>query len=211
MKTILLVGDSIRQDYGQVLDPMLPHITVLNKAGLKEAYQNLDLPMGSNVGDSSGLLAWLRKGEILLDASRLDLFAFNCGLHDVKRHRPGDQIQIPPEAYKENLTDIVTLVRSKGIPVVFINTTMADASRYAPEATFTRFNEDVLSYNEIAGQVMESLQVPVIDLYGFTASLGFAGDELFRDHTHFQPEVIRLQAAYLAGCLGTMMAQEESL
>ena len=39
---------------------------------------------------------------------------------------------------------------------------------------------------------------------GFTVATRLTGDELFRDHTHFTPEVIKLHAAFIAGALSEL-------
>ena len=92
-------------------------------------------------------------------------------------------------------------MKKKDVDIIFINTTPADETRYSPEAEFTRYASDVVEYNQIAEDVMQKNGVKIIDLYSFTMSLGVSGDELFRDHTHFKPDIIRQHAAFIAGAL----------
>lgn len=206
MKKILLVGDSISLDYGPALRGFVrPDLAIFGKPGTEEAYRNLDLPVGGNGGDSSRVLAYVtelrERGE--LDC---DWFFFNCGLHDIKRERPEEELQVDEESYRANLQAILDLMKAAGVSTVFINTTQADGSRYpVGKMPFTRRANDGVRYNEIAEEVMDQNGVPVVDLYGFTASIGKSGNELFRDHTHFRPEIITLQAAYLAGVINTMV------
>lgn len=198
MTNILLIGDSIRLDYDMDLKSFLPDdIVIHGKPGREEAYKNLDIPTGGNGGDSGMVLEYLQE----LDSQgklNFDYFIFNCGLHDVKYYRKEKQIQVPEEKYAENLQDILKLVKSKHIKTAFINTTPADINRYSDKANIVRYAEDVIRYNKTAEKIMHEQEISVIDLNAFTVGLGLEGDELFRDHTHFQPEVIKKQATFLA-------------
>ena len=63
---------------------------------------------------------------------------------------------------------------------------------------YTRSNEDLLKYNEVAKRVMADNHVPVIDLCYFTELFG---KDALRDHVHFKPEVCEFQAAFIAGAI----------
>ena len=52
---------------------------------------------------------------------------------------------------------------------------------------------------------MQDNHIKIIDLYGFTSSLNLKGNELFRDHAHYNRGVIELQAAYIAGHLNMLV------
>ena len=204
-----MLGDSISLGYTKFVDKYLPdNFEHTKKSGDKEAFINLDLPRGSNCGDSGRMLSYIKDyyESGVLDK---DFYTINCGLHDIKRSRETGLLQIPLDAYIQNLHNILDLMQSQNIPIVFINSTPSATERYSKVRSFYRLTEDIPVYNKAAEQVMTARKIPVIDLYAFTCALGLTGDDLFRDHTHFQPEVIRLQAAYLAGCLGTIMTQEE--
>ena len=205
MVNVFLLGDSINLDYGQYVPSFLkPGIHTYGKPGAEEAYQNLDIPIGGNGGDSRMVLEYLQQetNSRVLDC---DCFIFNCGLHDLKRSTKTYLLQVPPEEYEANLQAIVDRMRSRGAKVVFINTTPTDQTRYGAIKSFYRLTADVPEYNRIAHGVMARNQVPVIDLYGFTQALGLSGDELFRDHTHFTPAVIKLHSAFIAGFINALV------
>ena len=205
MKKVILSGDSISLDYGpQHRGAVRSDIEICSKPGAEEAYRNLDLPIGGNGGDSARVLGYLKE---LNEKDELccDYFFFNCGLHDIKRERPEERLQIGREEYRANLQAILDLTGQRGIKTVFITTTRADESRYKPTAPFTRRAEDVLAYNVIACEVMRENGIETVDLYAFTESLGLTSEELFRDHTHFRPQIISLQAAYLAGAINAIV------
>ena len=203
MKNILLIGDSISLDYGRFLEDFtLSGIHVYGKPGREEAYRDLDIPIGGNGGDSRAVLQYLQEAEGS-PVLNCDLFVFNCGLHDVKRRRNTDDLQVHPEEYVQNLREIVDLFQNRGIPVVFLNSTPTATERYGATKSFYRLTEDVPAYNRLAEAVMAEKKVPVIDLYGFTLALGLEGDDLFRDHTHFTEPVMRLHGAFVAGYLNS--------
>ena len=199
MVKVFLIGDSISLDYGQYLQEFTdPDIHIYGKPDVEEAYVDLDIPLGGNGGDSSMVLEYLQQ-EQDENVMNCDLFFFNCGLHDMKRSKQTDQLQVPLEEYRKNLRAIVDFMQSHKIRTVFINSTPSDETRYGRMKTFYRKKADVPQYNQAAEEIMKEKNVPVIDLYGFTKALKLEGDDLFRDHTHFCTPVIQLHAAYIAG------------
>ena len=206
MAKVLLIGDSISLDYGTCLPAFLnKEIIVYDKPGKEEAYKDLDTPLGGNGGDSSMVLQYLRE---LQEQKKLncDLFVFNCGLHDIKHSRETNQIQIPIDEYVKNLHSILDIMQAHRVPTVFINSTPSATERYSKIRSFYRLTEDIPVYNAAAEKVMAERGIPVIDLYAFTCALDLTGDDLFRDHTHFQPEVIKLHAAFVAGYINAFVA-----
>ena len=61
-----------------------------------------------------------------------------------------------------------------------------------------RFAADAVAYNAAADAIMKAAGVPLIDLYSFTLKFG---KEAYCDHVHFNDDVRRLQAAFIAGWL----------
>lgn len=203
---IFLIGDSIRVDYGSYLESYIgKDINIIGKEGIEEAYQNLDIPVGSNCGDSRMLVEYLKTTENL-GRLEFEYFVFNCGLHDVKRTSGEEKLAVDQKEYEENLRTILELVKDK--KVIFITSTPVERERYPEGFPFVRYEDDVVEYNRIANNVMHSYNVKVIDMYSFTKSLGLCGDALYRDHAHFHKQIIQLQAAYLAGALSALVKRE---
>lgn len=199
MINVFLIGDSISLDYGQYLQGFVDvGIHVYGKPGAEEAYQDLDIPLGGNGGDSRMVLDYLKEAKDQ-DVTNCDYFFFNCGLHDVKHNAKTGQLQVSPEEYAANLQGILDLMQRKNVKTVFINSTPTDETRYGAIKSFYRLTADVPAYNEIARQIMQARNIPIIDLYAFTNALQLKGDALFRDHTHFTEPVIKLHAAFIAG------------
>lgn len=205
MKNIFLIGDSISLDYGEFINGFVDgDINVYGKPGVDEAYENLDIPVAGNGGDSRMVLSYLNeiKNTPLMNC---EYFFFNCGLHDIKHDKKTGEIQVPIDEYIKNLHGIIDFMQQYNKPTVFINTTPAATERYTPEFDFYRITEDVPVYNKAAEKVMNERNIPIVDLYAFTKALKLEGDDLFRDHTHFCNDVRKLHASFIAGYINAFV------
>ena len=126
-----------------------------------------------------------------------DMFLFNCGLHDLKRNKPDRALQVSISDYESNLREVIAICKKNNVPVVFVNITPILDTRYGEDAEFIRKNEDVIAYNAVAEKVMKENDVPVIDLNGYTLSLGQLSTTM-RDHAHYYVDVQQKQAQYIA-------------
>ena len=157
---IFLIGDSIRVDYGSYLESYIgKDINIIGKEGIEEAYQNLDIPVGSNCGDSRMLVEYLKTTENL-GRLEFEYFVFNCGLHDVKRTSGEEKLAVDQKEYEENLRTILELMKDK--KVIFITSTPVERERYPEGFPFVRYEDDVVEYNRIANNVMHSYNVEVL-------------------------------------------------
>lgn len=204
---IYSVGDSISVQYGEYLGEMLGEkFQVMRRDGDREAQENWNIPKGSNSGDSNRVLEFL-KARMATGNFRPDLLIFNCGLHDVKRRTPDGSMQVSMEAYRANLEELANLLKLHEIPAAWIRITHSNDSIHNKDSAlgFYRFSADIEAYNHVADEVMKAADLPVIDLEGFTKRLG-TDDQLFLDHVHFQKNVRRLQAGFLAGWIQSYFA-----
>ncbi len=198
MKKMLLIGDSISLYYAPILAKELEEVAQLfTKEGVREAMTDLDRPTGGNGGDSKMVLDYVREREAAgtLD---VDLFAFNCGLHDIKREVPEENINISPEQYEENLNEIFKIAEKHGIKTIYINSTAVPDEKHNARVDrlgFKRYNKDLVKCNEVAEKVAKEHNIPVIDLYNFTENLP---GEKYVDHVHFDMETREAQAKFLA-------------
>ncbi|MEY8554360.1 SGNH/GDSL hydrolase family protein [Bacteroides uniformis] len=198
-KNIFLIGDSISIEYGPYLKE---HIADIANMERKEddgtAFKNLDVPMGANGGDSHMVLLYLRH-KLQEQGFSPDYMLLNCGLHDIKRHPETSVIQVTENDYCTNLAEIFHILKEKNINPIWIRTTwVVDSIHNAKSKAFSRYNKDVLRYNEIADSVCIENEIPIIDLYTFTMNLGV--DEL-RDHVHYFEDAQKKQAAFIASRL----------
>lgn len=196
---IFVVGDSISVHYGPYLEKSLSGILeYVRKEGVGLALKDLNSPQGSNGGDSSRVLNFL-KHKASSGGIDADLLVLNCGLHDIKTTPETGAKQVPIDQYAVNLEAIIETTRAMKLPLVWIRTTPCDEKIHniiCPE--IHRFAADGIAYNEVADRVMLKHGIPMIDLYSFTLN---CSDELYIDHVHFIEDVRRLQGAYIAGWL----------
>ncbi len=204
MKRIYVIGDSISIQYGPYLKKYLQGVMAYSrKEGDAEARLNLDRPQGANGGDSAMVLAYLR-AQANAGGLSADVLLLNCGLHDIKTKIGTGQKQVPLDQYRENLQQIVALVRQIGLQLVWLRSTPVDDKIHNhPGMDFHRFGADGRAYNEAADEIMRAAGIPIIDLYNFTLNLG---DNLFCDHAHFHEHIREKQAAYIAGWLAGWLA-----
>lgn len=195
-RKMFLLGDSISLQYCPgVRKLLMGKFTIEQKNSDSSAFKNLDVPVGSNGGDSRMVLNFLRL-KIKEPDFQPDVLLLNCGLHDIKRERNSQKIAVEETEYRKNLEEIYKLVSARKIPMIWIRTTGIIDSLHRKGSGFDRYEKDVQRYNAIADEVFASHDVPEIDLFTFTEALGA---NRFTDHAHYIPEVRTLQAAYIVG------------
>lgn len=196
---LYVLGDSISIQYGPYLERYLSgRLGYARKSAAEEATLALPNPQGDNGGDSSMVLAFLKAKEQTggIDA---DLLLLNCGLHDIKTDPQMGTKQVPIDAYRANLRQIVDIVQRLGLRLIWVRTTPCDETIHNVRSSgFHRFAADVERYNAVADEVMSAAGVPIVDLFSFTHTLG---PDLYCDHVHFYEPIRALQGAFLAGWL----------
>lgn len=198
MRKLFVIGDSISLYYHEHLKCLLNEVLDYSRKGNEEEVNNAlnvpNNPFGANAGDSFQVLKYV---ESLKERNiSLDILAFNCGLHDIRRDRENNSLQIFPEEYRENLKQIVTFCKQISNIVYWISTTHVNNEVHnLRKGGYLRYNEDVVLYNEIAREIMEKENIPIIDLYSFTKSI--ESDNMYKDHVHFIDEVSKRQAEFI--------------
>jgi lysophospholipase L1-like esterase len=201
---LFLVGDSIALQYSPYLTKDLAHeYQVERKKNDSLANKNLDIPAGSNTGDSRRALEFFTSKEND-PAFAPDLVLLNCGLHDIKRNAADSSLSVSPEEYRSNLERIYKIIHAKGIRLVWINSTPIDDKRHnAKTKSFKRYDADVVKYNAIAEALFARYKVPVIDLYTFTRNLG---PNAYIDHAHYNEATREKQAGFITDFLHSHQA-----
>jgi len=198
---LYVIGDSISIHYGPHLEQYLAgHYRYARRSqqGDADYNLNLDVPVGTNNGDSRMVLEYLTQ----LQAGgqfHPDILLINAGLHDIKTDPQTGQRQISAADYRTNLQAIATLAKKLAGHVVWLTTTPVDDAIHNAASGFHRFAKDVDACNTAAHEVMPAAGIPLLDLFAFTNSLGLSGKDLYADHVHFPEPVRQLQAAYIAG------------
>lgn len=146
---VLLIGDSISMGYTLEVRSQLAGIA------------NVHRPPAN--GNSSGyglaqLAKWLGDGK-------WDVIHFNFGIHDAKLP-PEGKYHSPPEAYEENLREIVRRLQGTGARLIWATSTPIPlGGMLAPDRRFG----DITVYNEVARRVMIEAAVAINDLHAAIA------------------------------------------
>ncbi len=157
MKKIILIGDSIRIGYQEVVREEL--------AGKAEVWAP-----EANGGDSRNVLARLSEWVLSRQA---DVVHVNAGLHDVKRPFGAQENAVPLAEYRRNVQAILERIDrdSKARPAWAL-TTPVNQKWHHERKGFDRFEEDVLAYNRAAMEVCQELGVPVDNLFEVVMDAG---------------------------------------
>lgn len=201
--SVFLIGDSISIQYGPYLEKYTQGMIEFDrKRDDGNADESANVIKGANGGDSKMVLAYL-KAKLKEPDFKPDYLLLNCGLHDIKRQMPEGKLQVEAEDYRKNLTEIVGLAGSNNIRLIWIRTTaVVDTIHNSHSKAVHRYAEDLAVYNQIADEVTQEFNVPVIDLHGFTWKLGI---EHFMDHVHYDDSARALQAAFITGNLNRIL------
>lgn len=207
MKKLLSYGDSIAFGYKDALKEYVSHkYTFFTKEGMREAAQNLNIPKGTNCGDSRMMLRHIRE-EVEQGLFQFDVIVFNCGKHDIKVDLKTGHRQISPEEYQKNMREITALIKAHSKKAFYVNCTKVyDDIHNTPENIelnfgIARYDKDMRLCNEQAEEIMKEAGIPVIDLYDLSEKWG---EKALKDHVHYHPAYAELQAAYIAGAVLTM-------
>ncbi|MCG2613526.1 SGNH/GDSL hydrolase family protein [Terrimonas sp. NA20] len=197
-KKLFLLGDSISMQYSPFLEKMVKgKYTIIRKQDDGEGMQNLDIPKGSNIGNSRMALSYIRY-KLADGKFHPDLITLNCGLHDIKRDTATGALAVDSAEYRRNLTEIVNIIKQKKIPMIWIRSTQVVDSIHKKNKAFIRLATDLEAFNAIADDVFRKAGISVLDLYSFTKNMG---NRRFVDHVHYDDDTKELQAAYIAGYL----------
>lgn len=179
MKNILLLGDSIKENYQEyVCNEMKEYANV---------YYTRD-----NGKFSYNMLRYLHEWINAISnngAIKFDVIHFNCGLWDVLRLSNEDDLFVSKEQYKMNLQRIADRLHflSPASKLVFALTTEVIEPGFEPGVEIgERRNSDIEELNRIAIQVFDNTIVEINDLYSVSKSLPA---EAHSDLVHFDTEI----------------------
>lgn len=174
LPTIVLVGDSIRMGYDNMVAEML------------KGKANVVFAETKNGGPSDRVLENL--DEWVID-QKPAVVHFNCGLHDLKLSRSAKTYQVPIDAYEKNLRQIVDRIQKEtSARLIFATTTPIQDKLHAKrKGDMDRLEADVKRYNEVALRVMKEKGVEVNDLHAVVEKAGVAKMQK-TDGTHYTPD-----------------------
>ena len=190
MKRVVLIGDSIRMGYQDVVRAEL--------AGVAEA-----LSPNENGGDSANVLANLNAWVVELAP---DVVHVNAGLHDIKKAFDTGIAQVGLAPYEQNVRTILSRLQAEtNAAVIWALTTPVNYVWHHENKGFDRFEEDVDAYNSEAAEFARELGVPINDLFSVVMAAG-RDSILTPDGVHITTEgyevLGKAVAAKIRPCLG---------
>ncbi len=191
MKTVILIGDSIRMGYEATVRSEL--------AGLAKVWAPED-----NGETSVKVLAHLDEWALSRNA---DIIHLNCGLHDIKTDFDQDARQVPLADYVVNIRSILTQLREKtDATVVWASSTPVNEAWHNATKPFARFEADVAAYNAAAAEIAQEFGIAINDLFSVAMSAG-RDDLLIEDGVHFTPEGSELLGRHVADRIRGLLTQ----
>lgn len=191
MKEILLLGDSIRQNYQKYVAKQM------------KGWANISFP-NDNGRFCQYTLRYLHDWiRILSDNDKeFDIVHFNCGLWDVLRLSNEQEIFTDEETYKKLLYRIYKRIKylCPNARIIFALTTKVIEPGFGQAGLpAIRYNKDIKRYNEIAKQLFLDLEVEVNDLWSISEKLP---KEAYSDYVHFDTvEGIQALGGQVVKCL----------
>ena len=199
MKKILLLGDSIRQNYQEYVKT--------NLKGIAEVYYP-----NENGRFCQYTLRYLHEWIPALsgnDGTRFDIVHFNCGLWDVLRLSNEDKPFTEESLYAELLKRIVERIQflCPKAKIIFALTTEVIEPGFEPGIQVgERKNVDIRRYNEIAQKILKEQKIGVNDLWSISRNLP---EEAHSDLVHFETEMgIEQLGNQVVKCLKETLAGE---
>ena len=189
MINVLLLGDSIRQNYQEGVSKLL----------CDEAKVYFPKDNGRfGLYTLRYIHEWVK--DLLPESSeKFDVIHFNCGLWDVLRLSNETEPMINKDLYGRTLERIVDRLRFfyPKAEIAFATTTMVIEPGFEPGIeTGERKNEDIIEYNEIARNVFDDTNVKINDLWSVSAIIN---DAYHSDQVHFEtPEGSRILSETVA-------------
>ncbi len=182
MKRILLLGDSIRQNYQSYVKENLADVAEVfypNENG-KFGYYTLryfHVWLGDLLGGGGGT-----------EHDSFDVVHFNVGLWDVLRLKGDTGPFTGEKEYEQVLLRLYKRIRMycPDAAVIFALTTKVREPGFAPGIHVgERRNSDIIRYNQIAGQLWKDMLVEINDLWSVSEQMN---DTARSDDVHFGTE-----------------------
>ena len=185
-KNIFLIGDSIRKGY-----------CAHTKEALKDKAEVFYFE--DNCRSSQYIIFSLKKWAGMFDdRSKIDIVQFNCGQWDTA-HWNGYEYSLTSESeYEKNIRMIIFLIKKFFPNAIVVFATTSPMNPEEPACLNLRSNAEVTRYNEIALEVANECNIPVIDVNAFMRDWGSAN---FKDVCHLTDEAYEKLGIFIASQL----------
>lgn len=202
MKNILLLGDSIRQNYQEYVRDKLQNIADVYYPNDNGRFCYFTLRY---------LHEWIRALS-KDDEIGFDIIHFNCGLWDILRLSNENKTFTSEKDYAELLVRIIDRIHflCPNSKVIFALTTEVIEPGFERGVMVAeRRNEDIRKYNDIAQKICEEMQIQVDDLWSISRNLP---QEAHSDLVHYETDIgIKALGNQVARCLMLVMEEMEKI
>lgn len=172
MKSIILIGDSIRIGYAPFA-----------KRELQDVAQIWEPE--KNGFTSRNVLLHLEPWVLSREA---DIVHLNCGLHDLARDLNPDgtprDVRVSLEEYEQNVRELLSRVQQSGKTILWATITPVHEENHRTYKGMQRLESDIEKYNEVASRVARELNVPINDLNRIVTEAG-RDEILLPDGVHY--------------------------
>ena len=172
MKSVLLIGDSIRMGYDKAVKKTL------------EGKADVYFPQ-ENCRFASYVLRYIHEYKSLVESGDVDVLHWNAGLWDCLRLF-GEEPHTPIDVYAYYIDRICVRIK-KFFPeskVIFATSTGVQSEKMSDN--FKRYNEEIEKYNEAAVNVVKKYGFEINDLYAISSSLP---DDAHSDPVHYYTKI----------------------
>ncbi len=168
MKSVLLIGDSIRVGYDKAVKKSL------------EGVAEVCFP-AENCRFAAYVLRYVHEYAQLVENNMPDVIHWNAGLWDCLRMF-GEEPHTPKEIYGYYIERICQRIKNlyPDAKVIFATSTAVISDKMS--AAFKRYNEEIEEYNKIAVEIVAKYGFKVNDLYAVSAKLP---ESAHSDATHY--------------------------
>jgi len=194
-KNITLLGDSIRKGYQ-------PYV------GL---YLDENVQVWGPEENTQHTVNLLANAPRWIKERPADIIHLNSGLHDIKNIPYASRNKIVSEAwYVENVERILKYIHLCWPECIIIWATTTPVNEEAANAAhqeandFSRYNEDVIKYNDLSTRLANRMGIPVNDLYEFVAA-GDMDQIMKPDGVHFTDFGNQLLAEQVADAISVFI------
>lgn len=190
-KSILLIGDSIRQGYCSIVKNNLS--TLYDVLYPNDNCRNTQYVLTS-------LLGWCKE---IRHVNNIELVCFNCGHWDVAHWNNSKDSLTTREEYARNIRLIIKQLRvffSKA-KIVFL-TTSPVLENTIGKMVNPRNNKEIQDYNKIANTICQEENIFVEDMYAFMESFDA---KYYSDYVHLTDEGNEILGRYVADIIKNLL------
>lgn len=189
LKTVGIIGDSIAHGFYDAED--LGWVARLGKMMLQahkgEYVFNNMAQAGDNIADA------YHRAISEVGSRHLELIIVNVGINDLRRRKNSDlQLDFSEGARIMYWQKLLEFLQSTGAKVVVTDLLPVVEEKYTEDASLTRYNSDVVRYNEIIKDICTAYKVPFLARYDKWKARDL--QTLYQDATHPAAEGHKLLA-----------------